>query len=346
VCVVIAIIAVRTALYNQCYLVMCCVLSCFLMPLLFLFCGGITSGMPLYCITSLSLIAFASRGKSKQIAFVVSLIVQATTIALSWIRPEFLATQLDRNDAYLDILVTHILTGFTLFATGSLSIKAYSQERQKTKQLLAKLDYLSMRDPLTGLYNRRYLLNYLENSVWRRRSEFYLAMLDLDDFKRINRDFSHDFGDEVICTVGKALQKYEDEIAGECTARFGCEKFIYVISAGSEVEAFAIRQHPELRPNRRRAAALCLQQNKVTSAWRRAPRRLVQPTVHRNSPCGANRKSLFCKSNKNKQVQKNIKNYGPVKIHPFLSQAAAPQRTDTRGSTWQKLVSTFPDVSI
>ena len=239
VCVVIAIIAVRTALYNQCYLVMCCVLSCFLMPLLFLFCGGITSGMPLYCITSLSLIAFASRGKSKQIAFVVSLIVQATTIALSWIRPELLATQLDRNDAYLDILVTHILTGFTLFATGSLSLKAYSQERQKTKQLLAKLDYLSMRDPLTGLYNRRYLLNYLENSVWRRRSEFYLAMLDLDDFKRINRDFSHDFGDEVIRTVGKLLQKNEDEMAGECVARYGCEKFMYVISAGSEVEAFA-----------------------------------------------------------------------------------------------------------
>ena len=65
VCLIIAVIAVRTSLYNQCYLVMCCILSCFLMPLLFLFCGGITSGMPLYCITSLSLIAFAPRGKAK-----------------------------------------------------------------------------------------------------------------------------------------------------------------------------------------------------------------------------------------------------------------------------------------
>ena len=46
-CFIIAFVAVKTSLYNQCYLVMCCALSCFLMPMLFLFCGGITSGMPL-----------------------------------------------------------------------------------------------------------------------------------------------------------------------------------------------------------------------------------------------------------------------------------------------------------
>ncbi len=239
ICAIVAIIAVKTSLYNQCYLVMCCILSCFLTPILFLFCGGITCGMTLYCLASIILISFASRGRLKTLAFIISMIVQIATIAATWIYPDMVIVTLDRDASYIDFLSSHIMVGLAIFSIGSLSVRAYSQEREKTAKLLAKLDFLSMHDSLTELYNRRYLLNYLENFVWMRRGAFYLAMLDIDNFKQINLNYGHHFGDEVICTVGKALQKYEDEIAGECTARYGCEKFIYVISAGSEVEAFA-----------------------------------------------------------------------------------------------------------
>jgi diguanylate cyclase (GGDEF)-like protein len=259
-CFVIAFVAVKTALYNQCYLVMCCALSCFLMPMLFLFCGGITSGMPLYCITSLALIAFATRGAAKRISFFISLIVQATTIYISWKNPSVVFVELDRDGAYLDILVTHILTGITLFAVGSFSLISYVQEREKREKLVAQLDYLSVRDSLTGLYNRRYLLKFLEETVWKHRNEYFIAMFDLDNFKQVNSKYGHTFGDTAICTIGKLIQKSEDETSGEIVTRFGCEKFIYLISAGSEVEAYAkvesirkaVRQvrfeeHPELQ---------------------------------------------------------------------------------------------------
>ena len=238
-CFIIAFVAVKTSLYNQCYLVMCCALTCFLMPLLFLFCGGITSGMPLYCITSIALIAFAVRGRAKNIAFIVSLAVQAATIYLSWKNPDIVYVTLDRDGAYLDILVTHILTGITLFAVGSFSLMSYVQEREKSERLVAQLDYLSVRDSLTGLYNRRYLLKFLDETVWKHRNEYFIAMFDLDNFKQINSKYGHGFGDTVICTVGKLIQKYEDETSGEIVTRFGCEKFIYLINAGSEVEAYA-----------------------------------------------------------------------------------------------------------
>ena len=238
-CFIIAFVAVRTSLYNQCYLVMCCALSCFLMPMLFLFCGGITSGMPLYCITSLALIAFAVRGRAKNISFTVSLLVQATIIYLSWKNPDMLYTTHDRDGAFLDILVTHILTGITLFAVGSFSLMSYVQEREKSEKLVAKLDYLSVRDSLTGLYNRRYLLKFLDDTVWKHRNDYFIAMFDLDNFKQINGTYGHSFGDKVICAVGKLIQNSEDETSGEIVTRFGCEKFIYLINAGSEVEAYA-----------------------------------------------------------------------------------------------------------
>ena len=238
-CFIIAFVAVRTELYNQCYLVMCCTLSCFLLPMLFLFCGGITSGMPLYCITSLALIAFAVRGLAKNIAFIVSLLIQATTIYMCWENPDLLYTTLDRDGAFLDILVTHILTGITLFAVGSFSLIAYVQEREKSEKLVARLDYLAVRDSLSGLYNRRYLLKFLEERVWKHRNDYFIAMFDLDNFKQINKKYGNNFGDKVICDIGALIQKVGDESAGECVARYGCEKFIYLINAGSEVEAYS-----------------------------------------------------------------------------------------------------------
>ena len=239
ICIIIAFVAVKTSLYNQCYLIMCCTLSCFLLPVLFLFCGGITSGMPLYCTASIILISFASRGKPKIAAFIVSICIQIAVIVASWIYPELVVVQLDRTTSYIDIMSSYVLISAALFSIGSLALWSYSIEREKNATLITKLDYLSTRDSLTGLYNRRYTLSYLENAVWHHRSHYFVAMLDLDDFKKLNRDYGHEFGDEIINTVGSLLQRSEEELTGECVARYGFEKFLYIINAASEVEAYA-----------------------------------------------------------------------------------------------------------
>jgi len=92
----------------------------------------------------------------------------------------------------------------------------------------------SVRDPLTGLYNRRYLEEIMERETRRAvRSEqgLGLLMLDLDDFKKFNDTFGHDAGDTVLRESASFLLKsvrVEDVVC-----RFGGEEFVVVLPMAS-----------------------------------------------------------------------------------------------------------------
>lgn len=96
-------------------------------------------------------------------------------------------------------------------------------------RLRENLRYQSMRDPLTGLYNRRYLEDFLLKQIHqseRTKSPIALLMLDLDHFKKINDTYGHDAGDVALKELGKILQ--EDIRVGDVAARYGGEEFIVV----------------------------------------------------------------------------------------------------------------------
>ena len=66
----------------------------------------------------------------------------------------------------------------------------------------------SLRDPMTGLYNRRFLEDYvgaLVSSSQRRKASFSALMLDLDFFKQVNDTHGHEAGDKVIKTLADLL---------------------------------------------------------------------------------------------------------------------------------------------
>jgi len=101
---------------------------------------------------------------------------------------------------------------------------------------------LSLRDPLTGLYNRRYVDEELPRLLQRdpEAPEVTLALLDLDYFKLVNDTCSHEVGDEVLRTVAELLQDALDETTGSFAARMGGEEFLLVL-VGSGPDAAAGR---------------------------------------------------------------------------------------------------------
>ena len=102
--------------------------------------------------------------------------------------------------------------------------------RQRNEQLIQELHSQATRDALTGLINRRYLLETGARLLQQRhRSGEPLALLiiDLDHFKRINDQHGHLGGDEVlVAVVGTCAQHVR---AGDCFGRLGGEEFALVL---------------------------------------------------------------------------------------------------------------------
>ena len=101
-------------------------------------------------------------------------------------------------------------------------------------KLREKLRDLSIRDPLTGLLNRRYMEESLERELHRaRRREFTLGvvMLDVDHFKRFNDTFGHEAGDLVLRELGQFLRQNVRD--SDIACRFGGEEFTLILPEAS-----------------------------------------------------------------------------------------------------------------
>ena len=123
----------------------------------------------------------------------------------------------ERNEA-LDLFQTD---RSELHAATLQAIYAVEVERQ---QRLA-LEALADSDPLTGLYNRRYMSRKLTQLV---QKPLALALVDIDHFKAINDEFSHDAGDRVLTRFATVLNAHVTKLGGAdgFVARIGGEEFL------------------------------------------------------------------------------------------------------------------------
>jgi diguanylate cyclase (GGDEF)-like protein len=113
---------------------------------------------------------------------------------------------------------------------------------QKLQDLAAQLEHRATHDPLTGVFNRRAIIDCVNDHF--ARNDLSLVLLDIDHFKRINDSFGHPMGDSVILGIVDCLQKAVPGAAQ--IGRVGGEEFTVVLPghsmAASEQTAQAIRR--------------------------------------------------------------------------------------------------------
>lgn len=111
------------------------------------------------------------------------------------------------------------------------SIEELRDINEKLKQEIKHSEFLANRDYLTGIYNRRYMMERLKeeyNKFKRSKQKFTIGILDLDDFKKFNDTYGHECGDFILVSMTKAILDNIRE--SDCFARWGGEEFIFMLS--------------------------------------------------------------------------------------------------------------------
>ncbi|WBQ17588.1 GGDEF domain-containing protein [Sphingobium yanoikuyae] len=146
-----------------------------------------------------------------------------------------------------DLIVAAILLSGGAFV---LIVARLSEMTTNDIVRIASLERDVMRDPMTGVYNRRYLDSRLDEEISRaRRSHSPLSalMVDLDHFKHINDTYGHPVGDEVIRHVSALIMSQVR--VSDIMVRYGGEEFLVIAtdSALEEVSALGDRLLVQLR---------------------------------------------------------------------------------------------------
>jgi diguanylate cyclase (GGDEF)-like protein len=103
--------------------------------------------------------------------------------------------------------------------------------------------HLAFTDNLTGLYNRRYLLDQLDREfarASRNASSLSLVMVDLDELKAINDRFGHNEGDVVLKKVGRVLK--QNTRASDVAARCGGDEFVLLAPDTDSKSAYIVAE--------------------------------------------------------------------------------------------------------
>jgi len=116
-----------------------------------------------------------------------------------------------------------------------LIARVRTQVRRRRYQDRLRANYqrslsLALTDPLTGVYNRRYLGNHIEKSVERARETgkpVSVVLFDIDHFKAVNDSHGHDAGDEVLRSVAQRVNGNLRNF--DMVARYGGEEFVIVM---------------------------------------------------------------------------------------------------------------------
>lgn len=186
---------------------------------------GWECGFQFYCFGAMSMVFYSdyffARAKLKRINTIVYSVICGVSFPAAFILSRVHAHDYVLRDeiaAVSTVLNVLFMFFFIVVCFWLLVSKATFYENELTRQ--------ATHDKLTELVNRNYLIDYLQKVFEEENmEEYWLAMLDIDDFKKINDTYGHNCGDYVLKSVAKLIA---ENSCGMTPCRWGGEEFILV----------------------------------------------------------------------------------------------------------------------
>ncbi|SFV75059.1 diguanylate cyclase/phosphodiesterase (GGDEF & EAL domains) with PAS/PAC sensor(s) [hydrothermal vent metagenome] len=151
---------------------------------------------------------------------------------------------INKNHSIILSITAKSLEEFNKINAKIANIKNYLESAKpviENKILMDALRDTSLRDGMTGLYNRRFLdevIDKIMHQAKRNNTTYTIMMLDVDFFKKVNDTYGHDVGDKVIVAIGKILKESIRE--SDLAIRYGGEEFVVMLENATDEGAMEV----------------------------------------------------------------------------------------------------------
>ena len=222
------------------YIVFSLGLSLFFYPINYFLSGGILSGVPLLYILG----AFATAVLLDSYAMFLAEGLMALSffalLTVGYLHPSWITRVSNLgNYAYVLIPLTILYVGTIIGLALRMIYRNYRENQHMLEELLSQLEEAAVRDPLSGAYDRGFLMDTINRCIQEIQdgdlSTFSLILFDLDHFKVINDRYGHLAGDDCIRNLADLIRQNlrQDDII----ARYGGEEFICVLPGATDITA-------------------------------------------------------------------------------------------------------------
>jgi diguanylate cyclase (GGDEF)-like protein len=215
-------------------------------PILWIYNGGSTSGIPYYIILFASFLTILSIShknthKNKTINFYILIIytIIVTGLVLSELFFPQIFYKFDNQPArYFDMIISMLFALVGNYFILRAFIGLYYKQLDQIKEYSERLEKLVVTDSMTNLYNHAFIITRLSeeiNKCARYHSPLSILMIDIDHFKHINDTCGHAFGDEVLIEIAHSIQSSCRNV--DIVARYGGEEFLVVLPETNSTSA-------------------------------------------------------------------------------------------------------------
>jgi diguanylate cyclase (GGDEF)-like protein len=236
-CIIILLYAHRTGTYIKAAYITFTILILVIYPALWLTNAGSKGPTPYFIIFNTILVAILLEKKKMYFLMVLMSVVIIILIFIEINFPHLILSYESSQTQTLDLGISALLVSFFTLIIIQRLMSEYNHRIDELRLVQNQLRKLSITDELTGIYNRRYIIQEISNQLADvNEVPFSIVMFDIDDFKHINDHYSHAIGDEVIKGVGLLLESEVRPI--DVVGRIGGEEYLVLLMDTSEKEAY------------------------------------------------------------------------------------------------------------
>lgn len=221
-------------------------------PVLWFTNGGSKGGVIYFFLFNSAFIAILFSRSNYRIMLFFQMTVVFLLLYIEYLNPSLVVVYKTEETRYIDQGVSFLIVFLFLFFIIRWVVLVHNQRVEEIREMNSELNNAheelkksSTIDSLSGLYNRKFILEKLKEEISNRDNRLSIFMLDIDHFKKVNDTYGHGAGDEVIRKIGEVLMHNirKSDYAG----RIGGEEFLIIfpgmISSDAERKANDIREH-------------------------------------------------------------------------------------------------------